>query len=120
MPVRLEKPDGNIIKKGAMHGTPLSVMVVLFKNLDDTVTFHIAVVALAGEAVEIGAGRRVAGGGVPELVVLSDVGGVEDARAPFVVDVKLVDGVSETLDEVLDDEAVVDAVTVGSDNRGEL
>ena len=67
---------------------PVIRHVVLFENLDDTVTFHIAVVALAGEAVEIGAGRRVAGGGVPELVVLSDVGGVEDARAPFVVDVK--------------------------------
>ena len=45
---------------------------------------------------------------------------MEDSRAPFVIDVELVDRIGKTLDQVDDDKAVVDSVAVRSYDVGEL
>ena len=47
------------------------------------------------------------------MVIAADVGGMEDARTPFVVDVECIDGVGKTFDKVEDYEAVVDAIAIG-------
>ena len=91
---------------------------VLFDDLDSSVVFDITVVSAGGEAVEVGAGGHV--GGIPEIVVGGYVFLMEDTGAPLVVDIKSVDGIAHTLDKILDDEAVIDAVTVGRDDIGEL
>ena len=46
------------------------------------------------------------------MVVAADVDSMEDARTPFVVDVKGVDRIGKTFDKVEDYEAVVDSVAV--------
>ena len=91
---------------------------MLFDDFDGAVVFDVAAVAFGGEAVEVGACGEV--GGVPEVFVAGDVLLVVDAGAPAVVNVELVDGVADAVEEVDDDEAVVDAVAVGGDDVGEL
>jgi hypothetical protein len=82
--------------------TPLFCIfaVLLFEYLDNTVMFYIALISFAGKSVEVGAGRDIALGGIPELVVAADVGGMEYLRSPYVIDVKCVGGVGETLDKI--------------------
>ena len=54
------------------------------------------------------------------MVVALDVYSMEDSRAPFVVDIELVDGVGKTFNKVGDNETVVNAVAVGCYHVGEL
>ena len=54
------------------------------------------------------------------MVVLRDVGGMENPRAPFVVDVEGVDWEGHAFDKVGDDEDIVDAIAVGGNHRGEF
>ena len=90
----------------------------LMDYFDSPVVLDIAVVSTCREAIEIGAVGHV--GRIPEVVVAGDILPVEDAGTPLVVDVEAVDGVAKTINEVLDDEAVIDAVTVGGHHIGEL
>jgi hypothetical protein len=92
----------------------------LFEHFDDTVMLYVAFVSFANEAIEVGSCRAVGGSGVPKVLFFVDVGGMEDSRPPFVVDVELVDRVGKSFDEVLDDEFVVDAVGIGGDHVGEF
>ena len=79
-------------------------------NLDGSVMLDIAVIAFSREAVEISTLRHILG--IPEVLVARDVFLVVDSRAPLVVNIQLVDGVTHAVDKVLDDEPVINAVTV--------
>ena len=81
--------------------------------------FYSTFVSRAGEPVEVGSSGDVSVGGIPELVFSGDVGGMEHARTPFVVDVECVVGVSKTFHKVEYNKAVVDAVAVGRYDGGE-
>jgi len=89
-------------------------------DFDDAVVLDGAVVALADEAVEVGAVGGVGEGGIPELVFAADVVDLVDEAAPAVVDVEFVVGVAAVFEQVADAEEVVVAVVVGGDEVGEL
>lgn len=78
----------------------------------------IAIVALSGETVEVGSGGQSCG--IPEVGIGRDILFMEDAGAPLVVDVEGIDGIAHTFEEVNDNEAVVDAITIRGDHIGEL
>ena len=72
------------------------------------------------EAEEIGAVGAIGMAGIPEIVELPDIAGMEHEHAPAVEDPKLVDWILPQLDEVHHLPAVVDTVTVGGDQVGEV
>ena len=88
--------------------------MILVNHLDSSVVLDIAVVAACRETIEVSSIGQI--GGIPEIVIGRDVLLVEDAGTPFVVDVEGVDGITQAVDKVKDDEAVVDAVAIGRDH----
>lgn len=89
-------------------------------DFDDAVVLDGAVVALADEAVEVGAVGGVGEGGIPELVFAADVVNLVDEMAPAVIDGEFIVGITVVLNEVGDVENVVVSIVVGGDGVGEL
>ena len=87
-------------------------------HFDGAVVLNVAIVATGGEAIEVGAVGNI--GGIPEFIVGGDVFSVIDADTPLVVDIEAVDGIAETVDKILDDKAIIDAIAIGRHHIGEL